>query len=267
MSQVGPFNNAPQLVERKANLIDMMVRDQPDVDALRFWGARTLDQAYGKPVGSGMPGIGATQAVSLFTVGTSRQFRSPSIIRRRWSWYGEALRGMSRVAWDPDDYPDGGLPADSEYWFVRLQENLRSAGGWLDVLGAVDTGEPKLGAIYVVPTAVFFGEPIPTLLLSGTAPAATTAVAGSVPPLDPDMQVPNPMHIVLPRGTTSVTVTNHDLANPLLLSTGSSVPMVSVGFNEDPLNVFGSFKEIVVAGDGGAVPFSVYAVVGLGSIG
>jgi hypothetical protein len=268
MSRLGPFDNAPQLVERKAGLIDMMVRDRAEVDRLQFYGARTLDAAYGKPTGSGMPGVGITQADAMFTVGRSQQYRSPSVVRRRWSWYGEALRGMSRVAWDPADYVGDtttDLPSDTEYWFVRVQESRPTQGGFLVVNGAVDTGEPKLGPIYVVPHPEFFGQVIPTVMLAGTAPDGTGAVAGSVPPLDLDMQVPNPMHIILPRATSSITINNHDAANPLLVSTNPAAPMVTVGFDEDPLVVFGSFKEILVAGDGGPVPFSVQAVVALGA--
>jgi len=387
----GPFTNAPQLVERKAGLIDMMVRDQPEVQALRFYGARTLNAAYGNPTASGLAGP-VTQAAPLFTVGRSQQFRSPRVVRRRWSWYGEALQGMSRVAFDPTDYvgdTSTNLPPDDEYWFVRIQEqrptvgpaaatavidlnavvgavdsltiagvlfqgtagvgnpalqqwqadggaavaatalvtainepttsqplllaappvgvtvtaslggvglviltasvadasgnlitlapggNVVVVGGagtmtgggesFLVVNGPVDIGEPKLGPIYAVPTPSFFGQVIPTLLLSGTAPDGTGAVAGSVPPLDLDMQVPNPMHIVLPRPTSSITFANHDPANSLLVSTGSGTPMVQIGFDEDPMVVFGSFKEIILAGDGGPVPFSVHAVVALGA--
>jgi hypothetical protein len=201
----------------------------------------------------------------LVTVNRSQQFRSPLVVQRRWSWYGENLRGMSRVAWDPTDYAGGGLPGDESYSFVRLQENRPTAGGWLVVNGAVDTGEPKLGPIYVVPTPSFFGQVKPTLALSGTAPNGTTAVAGSPPPLDLDMQVPNPMHIVFPRPTSSITIINHDAANSLLVSTGPDAPMAEIGFDEDPLFAYGSFKEIVVAGSGGAVSFSVQAVVALGA--
>jgi hypothetical protein len=391
MSRVGPFGNAPQLVERKARLIDMMVRDQAEVSALQFYGARTLDAAYVAPTASGMPGGAGTQASPLFTVGRSQQFRSQSVGRRRWSWYGETLRGMSRVAFDPTDYAGDistNLPSDEEYWYVRMQESrpsvgaqaavgnvdlsavaaldtvliagitftaiagagtpaaqtfdgsaggataateliaainevttsqplilaappagvtvtaspgaaadqvvltasvagtvgnqitlsatgtttvsgpaLAGGGSLLVVRGPVDTSEPKLGPIYIVPTPEFFGQSIPTLNLAGTAPAGTTAVAGSAPPIDLDMQIPNPMHVVLPRTTSSITINNHDPANTLLISTGMGAPMVAVGFDEDPLVVFGSFKEIVLAGVGGAVPFSINAVVALGADG
>jgi len=268
MSRFGPWSKAPQLVERKARLVDMMVRDQPEVNRLRFYAAGTLNAAYGNPATSGLSGA-VTQVQPLFEVGASRQFRSPSVIKRAWSWYGEALKNMSRVAFDPSDYSSVFLgagiaaPSDEDYWFIRLQER-RSTTGWQEVSGAVNNGEPKLGPIYVVPQPEFFGQNIPTLILQGTAPNSTGCTAGERPALDLDMQVPNPMHIVLPRTTSSITINNLSTTETLLVSTGLGTPMTAVGPDDDPAVVFGSFKEIVIAGDGANVDFSVYAVVGLG---
>lgn len=122
-----------------------------------------------------------------------------------------------------------------------------------------------MGPIYVVPPAPFFGQNIPTLVLQGTAPANTGCVAGSVPVIHPDIQLPNSMHIVLPRSTSSITITNLDGANTLLVSTGLGTPMAAVGPADDPAVLFGSFKEIVLAGAGATAPaFSIYAVVALG---
>ena len=394
MSRVGPFGTAPQLVERKARLVDMMVRDQSNVGALQFWGAPTLNDAYGDPTGiTGNSLVSGAGPETLFAVNRSQQFRSASVVRRRGSWYGEALRGMSRVAWDPSDYVDPATshPSDTEYGFVRVQESRLSAGGlsaatgWADlnataatdtvviagvsflavaipgvpagqtfdassgvptavaeliatvndpasqalilaaapagvtvtasagpgpgfvlltasvggaqgelvtllgpgatvvsgaalagggafltVQGVENHGDPKLGPIYVVPTPEFFGTSVPTLTLQGTAPANTGCTAGSVPLIHEDIQDPNPMHIVLPRSTSSISITN--LADPagtdtLLISTGLGSTMASVGPTDDPATVFGAFKDIVVAGVGAvAVPFSIYAVVALGGV-
>lgn len=264
-SRVSPYDTAPQFLERKTRYIDMMVRDQPEVTAYRFWGAPTLDAAYGAPTGSGMPGVGVTQAEAMFEVERSNQYRSPSIIRRGLAWYGENLRGMSRVAWDPNDFvtdPATSFPGDGETWFLRLQERRRTMG-WLVVNGAVDTGEPKLGSIYVLPPPSFFGQPQPGLTLAGTAPAGTGAVVGSVPPISPDMQVPNPMHIVLPRWTVSCFVNNTGL-NPLLCSSGWGLPMLEAGTNEDAIEFGGGIKELVLAGSGGTTTFDIYAVIAVG---
>jgi len=265
MSRVSPYDTAPQLIERAVDRIDMMVRDQPNVVAYRFWGAPTLNAAYGKPTASGMPGVAVTQAEAMFEVLKSRQFRSPSVIQRRWSWYGENLRGMSRVAWDPADYvgPATSFPGRDETWFVRVQER-RYTAGWLEAQGVVDTGEPKLGSIYVVPPAPVFGQPQPGVSLAGTAPAGTGALAGAVPPFDPDMQVPNPMHIVLPRYTQSCFINNTGAANDLLCSTGWGLPMLLAGPNEDAIEFGGGIKEVVLAGSGGITTFDIYAVLALG---
>jgi hypothetical protein len=391
MSRVAPYNTAPQLVERKTGFIDMMVRPTPGVDAYRFYGAPTVNEAYGAPTGSGMPGVGVTQATAIFEVASHGQFRSPTLIRNKWGWYGESLKGSSRAAWDPRDYstnPATGLPGPEETWFVRVQERRRaasapkaataivnlnavagagdnltiagilftgtivgavpanqefrtnaggaqaaldliatvndpasqalllpavpagvtvtaSAGGtpdeviltasvttavgdqitlvpaggniivssgtltgggdtFLTVNGPVDIGEPKLGSIYVAPPPEFFGQPNPAITLSGTAPDGTGAVAGSVPPVHPDMQSPNPMHIVLPRRTASCFINNVDAANTLLVSTGWGIPMTPVTPTEDVIELGGGSRDVVIAGLGGTADFSIYAVLNLG---
>jgi hypothetical protein len=377
-------------VERKEGFVDMLVKPEPGVMDYRFWGAATLDAAYGKPTGSGMPGPTVTQVVTLFEVAANGQFRSPTLVQSRWGWYGENLKGVSRVAWDPWDYstnPANTLPGRDETWFVRLQERRRtasaaqaataivdlsavvgvgdnltiagvvftgvngagtpslqqfqangggavaateliatvndaasqvlltaaapagvtvtaSAGGtanevvltasvttavgnqitlvpaggnivvssptltgggdtFLVVNGPVDIGEPKLGSIYVVPPPIFFGQPQPGITLAGTAPDGTGAVAGSVPPFDPDMQAPNPMHIVFPRWTASCFVNNTG-GNTLLCSTGWGLPMLSAGPTEDAIEFGGGVKELVLASSGGATTFDIYAVVAFG---
>lgn len=262
MSRVSPFDTAPELVQRSKNLVDMLVKHQKGVDAYRFYGAKTIDDAYGDPTGSLVGGAGPEL---MFSVLSERQFRSPSVINRRWSWYGESLRGMTRVAFDPDDYVGDvstTFPSDEEFWFVRVQESRIALGGFLEVAGAANTGDPKLGSIYVVPVPQFFGQPSPGMTLQGTAPAATTAVAGAVPPIDLDMQVPNPIHLVLPRWTSSLFV--NCTAGTLLVSSGWGVPMIAVASTEDPVEVGGGVKELVLAGSGGAATFTIYAVTALG---
>lgn len=265
MSRVSPFDLFPQLLERKAHLVDMMVKNQVGVVEYRFWGAPTIDDAYGDPVGSG---VGGAWPEEMFTVPQDSQYRSRCLIQRRWGWYGESMRGMTRTAWDPNDFssdPATNFPSDDETLIVRIQER-RLTAGWLEVTGAVDTGRPKLGGLYVVPPASFFGMPNPGLTLHGTAPAGTGAVAGAVPPFDPDMQIPNPMHIVLPRSTQQCFV-NNTSANTLLCSTGWGIPMISTPTTEDVIEFGGGVKELVFAGAGGACTFNIYAVISLGPVG
>ena len=388
MSRVGPFTTAPQLVERKDHLVDMMVKPQrAGVRSYQFWGAPTLNDAYGDPQGVGGNSlVGGAGAEAMFQVRRDRQYRSPSITRRRWSWYSENLRNMARVAFDPDDFvdPATSLPPDSQQTFIRVQERVQTTGagaaaatGFIDVsavvvgvdtvtimgvvfsavpvpnpvlfqfdgtvgslittimepttvqpallaavpvgvtvtatagpgasqvlltasvpdligntitlaaaggitvsgptltgggslymtvLGPVNFGDPILGPIYIVPTPVFFGTVIPALTFQGTAPANTLCVGGAVPVIHEDSQEPNPMHIILPRTTSSITITNLSAGDTLLISAGIGMTLRSVGSDDDPAVIFGAFKEIIVAGDGAvAVPFAIDAVVALGA--
>lgn len=264
--RVSPFDNFPQLVERKAGLIDMMIPHQPGVQRYRFYAAKTIKDAYGNPATSGVVGSGP---VELFVVDAGRQFRSPSVIKRRFGWYGEQLRGMTRVAFDPYDYytdPAKALPSDEEVWFIRIQE-YRTSIGWLVNLGAVDTGDAKLGSIYVVPPADFFTQPQPGITLYGISPANTTSVAGSPPAFDPDHQAPNPLHLVFPRRTSSCYVNNLDGNDTLLASPGWGQTMTSIPGAEDPIEFIagGGVKGLVLAGAGANSPnFSVYATIALG---
>jgi hypothetical protein len=375
-------------MERKPGLVDMMVRNQMGVVEYRFWGARTINDAYGDPTGSLVGGAGPER---MFEVASSAQFRSQNLLRRRWSWYGENLKGAARVAWDPKDYvtdPATNFPGDDETWFVRVQERRRTVGvsaatgvvdlnaivglgddltiagvlftgtvgagvpanqqfqadgggavaataliatvndgasqalllaaapagvtvtasagatvdeviltasvtdasgnlitlvpatanivvsgatlsgggdSFLSVNGPVDIGLPKLGSIYVVPPPIFFGQPQPGITLQGTAPGGTGCVVGSVPVFHPDMQAPNPLHIVLPRWTATCFVNNLSGADTLLASTGWGDVMTSAGPTEDALEWGGGIKELVLAGEGAtAPPFSIYAIVALG---
>lgn len=264
MSTVRPFNTAVQLVERATNYVDLMIRDYPEASRFQLWAHRTLNDAYGDPTGSG---VGGAKPVAFTTVNRGGAFRSPAVVKNKRGLVEDSRKGMCRIQFDPDDYAgsDPAFAPDSEFWFVRAQEYNTALAGFLVITGAVDTGDPILGPIYVVPTTAYFGMSHPALPLEGLAPMATGCVAGSVPAVDVTCQVPNPMHIVLPRYTKSVTILNRSGANTLLISTGLGVPMTAIGPTDDPMTVFGGVKELVVASAGGAViPFSVHAVLAVG---
>ncbi len=266
MSRTEPYDVFPELVYRSSHILDMKVKDRDGILKYKFWGAKTLDDAYGNPTGvTGPSGVAGAGPAAMFEVRRSSQFRSPSIIKRHWAWYGESLRGMSRVAFTMDDYssdPTTDLPSDTEPLYVRVQQSRQSTGGYLVVQGPVNTGLPKLGPIYCVPTVTFFGQPNPVLTVQGTAPGNTGCVAGQVPRIHPDMQDPNPLHVVLPRWATAVTIINHDASEDLLVSSGLDAAMSYIKPSEDPAVIFGGFKEIVLASvSGSPVSFTVYATV------
>jgi hypothetical protein len=218
MSRVSPYDTAPQLIERKETFLDMMVRATPGVDEYRFYGAATLNEAYGNPTGSGMPGIPVTQATSLFEVAANGQFRSPTLIKNKWGWYGENLSKQTRVAFDPWDYstnPLTTLPGRDETWFLRVQErrlaasapkaasaivNLTAvvgAGDNLTIAGVIFTGTvgaglPNLqqfqtnagGAVAATALIATINDPASQALLLAAPPAGVTVTA--IPGGSPD---------------------------------------------------------------------------------
>ena len=271
MSFAGPFQDTPQLVERTTNLIDLMMRNDPAIPAWRLYQHRTLNDAYGNPAGVGgaNSGVGGAGPVEVLIVERDRSFWSPTIQRNGRGMVEENRRGQTRIVWDPDDYAGVDEPADDEVRFLRLQEQQIN-GIWRTVVGLVNNGDPVLGPIFIVPNPIFFGTNIPILNVSGTAPANTGSTDGSVPVVNEDSQLPNPMHVVLPRPTSSITISNHSGADELLVSFGLGQIMSSVDPG-DEATIFGAaMKDVVVAssdngGPGAAtVTFSIKAVVALG---
>lgn len=264
--QYGPFETRVQIIERSRQFVDLMIRnDDPNVTAYRIFGTRTLNDAYGNPTGSS---VGGTFPSTAFVpnLNIQRSFRSPSIVRRRLGFLSSRaqLRKMSRLFYDPDDYASlPSMPSEQENVYIRVQEFALTAGGPRVVLGAVDTGNPILGPIVVVPPAKFFGYPEVPLILGGTAPGNTGAASGVNAPLNESMQVPNPMHIVLPR-PGEVRLQNMDGVNDLLYTTGLGQPMATLAAS-DWVILPGGVKEILLAGDGATAPaFELSAVVNLG---
>lgn len=262
----GPFDTAVGLVERAHHLIDLILpTDDPNVTAYNLYGHKTLDDAYGNPTGSGVGGAGPVEFIS--NVGRNSSYRSPLIVERGHGRLTSRaqLRRRSRIIFDLDDYDSlTQMPSDTQALYVRVQEYAVTAGGFREVLGAVDTGDPVLGPIYVVPPRSFFRGPNGHLPLGGTAPGGTTATPGSIAPLNEDSQVPRMMHIILPR-PGSITITNLDPANDLYYTFSLDDTVLSLAAGEVPVRTTPGVKEILLAGEGvNPVPFQLDVTVDLG---
>ena len=53
-----PYRTCPGIVERGRDLIHLCLRDVPEVVGYQFWAHRTVNGAYGNPLGSGVGGAG-----------------------------------------------------------------------------------------------------------------------------------------------------------------------------------------------------------------
>lgn len=126
MSQ-NPFRTWAGLSERTPHLVHLILRDDPMVVGYQVWGQRSVDGAYGDPVGSGVGGVGS---VALFTVARGGAFRSPALRRSGRGQIIGSTRGTTHAAFDPDDFllPGVPLPPDNQWLFLRVQENRLNQG-------------------------------------------------------------------------------------------------------------------------------------------
>ncbi len=248
----GPFATTIGMVERHPGLVDVMLRDKPDVAGYRLYAHATLDGCYGNPdaFGGGDSGVGGTGPDVFLTVNRSATVSSPSVIRRGWGAIGESRRGMARAYFSLDDYttPGNNIPSDSDQAYIRVQENARSTG-WRVVLGATNNDAPVLGPIYILPVPGFMSTNLPTMTFAGTAPANTQSAALLVPKLNVASDFPNPMVIVLPRACDELTLKNLEAAagTSMLVSLGLGMPMIEVAAQDSFVVSDGGIKTIVLA--------------------
>lgn len=147
------------------------------------------------------------------------------------------------------------VPPEGSVCFIRLQE-VRATSGALET----SNGDPLMGPILPVPPPEFYGLMTPMLSLSATAPADTGAAVDVTPAsvLDHDQDANSaPMSIVFPLPTTMLNLRNRDGARSLLYSFGWGMPFNALPANTQTEIQVGSVKELIIAGDGGAVDFGV----------
>lgn len=270
MNTISPFSARVGVSRRSPHLVDLIIRNNPMVTDYRLWVSRSLNDAYGTVMDSGIAGTGGTQ---IMEARTNRMVISPKIELNGQASVAEVRRGQTSFMFDVDDFivPAGNIPSDGEYLFARVQEK-RLTLGWAAVgaLAVKNTNMPIRGSILVVPNAGFYGHAASVIALAGTAPAGSDCAAGVPPVIDQTVQKPMPMHIVFPRPLAVLTIRNIDPAESLLVSFGLGQPMIEVPFGQSISPTGGGYSlpgvsEVVVAmlGAGGGCPFNMDGVIGL----
>tara|TARA_Y100000310_G_scaffold296048_1_gene327973 strand:+ start:12977 stop:14125 length:1149 start_codon:yes stop_codon:yes gene_type:complete len=174
-----------------------------------------------------------------------------------------------------------GLPLDDQMLFVAVQQERSTlpevtvdgfTGRANRVKGANDITDQILGPILCIPPASLFTMSKPTLIISGTAPqlgggAVAMGVAGALPAPDLDLQIPNPLHLILPLPTTSVTVRNTDAVTALRVSFGLGQQIFEIPVLSER-TMFGAVKEVCLMSAAAAAltTFSIDANINVGGI-
>lgn len=267
MGDYGPFDVRAGCLQRSPHLVDIIVRNRPGTSAYRLWGAKTLNDAYGTVVDSGLTGTGGT---ALLTATANTMAQSNRIVRRG-ATVAEVRRGQTSFQFDIDDFITPAVPPpfgpDDDMMFLRIQE--QRAGAWLAVpAGAVKNANyPIRGPILVLPNASFYGSMSASLAVYGTAPKASDCVAGAAPVFDPTVQKPLPLHLVFPRPATSLIVRNLSGSKTMLVAFGLGQPMITVAANGEIASSGGGWppcdvRELILAtADDTAPNFFASAVV------
>jgi hypothetical protein len=288
-STFGPLDHYPGIMQRSPGLIDLQVqlRDRPNVVGLRLWASLNPHHLYGTRAGA-VSGMGGAAPVAnnarrraLLQGRPGRFSTSTSILTTKGLRYSEVIRGTTRFIFDLDDFPIAApsqLPTDDQMLFVAIQqERIGLPSVLVDgftgranrVKGAVDTGDPILGPILCIPTALQMSMPETTLVISGDAPQLGAGLAmpvmGNFPVPFTDLQLPNPLHIVLPRPTTSITVRNNDGVTGLRVSYGLGQQVFEIPVSGERTH-FGAVKDICLmsAAAGALASFSLEANINFG---
>jgi len=134
-----PFHTYAGLVQRATHLVHVFLHNSPDVVGYQFWGHRTVDDAYGNPLNSGVGGAGP---VAMFQVPRGQSYRSDTLRRKGLGLVEENRRGTTHALYDVDDFlapAVGGspIPHDGGWMFLRAQEQRNA--GLLQDIGVAET--------------------------------------------------------------------------------------------------------------------------------
>lgn len=202
----------PSIQYRSANMVNMVLPIMPGVPKIRVSGAARLNDAYGNVAGVGGGGV-----LPMFEVQSGATFISPSLRARKLPAVEETNRGLTRMAFDPDDFatpaqPPGTsyLPTDDQSLFLRIELWNPAIGGW----------NPP-GPIMIVPPYDFFTTKEPVFTVTGKAPNMGLA---AWPGALPDFLPPTVLNFLVPGYSTTVSLVNLDSAKALFASFHPGMP-------------------------------------------
>lgn len=185
------YITSPNFIDRHQGVVDLSVANRQldsQTRSIRFVGTNNL--------------VGAISQKTLFIVPVAGAFRSPSLRRNRINLVEESNRGLTRAAFDPDDYAATNFHGEGAINFVKIEE--------LDGSGT----EIRESGWLVVPPPNFFASGRRTLNLNGTAPSvATPATYTGLPPL-------GCLVVKMPKYADSIHITNTG-GNPIFFSLGA----------------------------------------------
>lgn len=127
------------VLERSTHLVHAFLHNDPDVVGYQFWGHRSINDAYGDPLDSGVGGAGP---VAMFRVPRGQSYRSATLRRKRLGLIDEVRRGTTHLLFDVDDFVapavgDSPIPHDGGWLFLRAQQERNA--GFLQNLGVAET--------------------------------------------------------------------------------------------------------------------------------
>lgn len=206
----------PSVLYRSPNLVNMTLPILPGVPKIRVSGAARLNDAYG-PV-AGVPGGGT---IPMFEVLSGATYISPSLKARKLPAVEDSNRGVTRMAFDLDDFATPAqapgtsyLPSDDRTLFLRVET-------WNPTLG---TWNPP-GPILIIPPHDFFTTKEPVFTVTATAPDMAT---GAWPLGLPDFMPPTVLNFLLPAYNATVSIGNLDPGKVLLVSFHPGVPPTAI---------------------------------------
>jgi len=151
-----PLHTYAGLLERSTHLVHAFLHNDPMVPAYQVWGHRTINDAYGDPLNSGVGGAGP---LAMFQVNRGDSYRSETLRRKRLGLVEENRRGTTHYLFDVDDFiapAVGGspIPDDGGWMFLRMQENR---GGSLLAFAGVPEATITLAAVVATDQVIIKG--------------------------------------------------------------------------------------------------------------
>jgi len=213
----------PSIQYRTPNQINMNLPIMAGVPKIRVSGAARLNDAYGNVAGVGGGGV-----IPMFEVQSGATYTSPSLKARRLPAVEETGRGLTRMAFDLDDFatpaqPAGTsyLPTDDQSVFLRIELWNPALGGW----------NPP-GPILIVPPYDFFTTKEPVFTVTGNAPNMGIA---AWPGALPDFLPPSVLNFLVPAYSTSISLENLGVAGaaPIFAAFHPGVPPTVVKADRD----------------------------------